>query len=311
MTIKRRHHYVWRKYLKTWAEDDLIWCLRNKRIFQSNLMGIAQERDFYKLNELREDDINFVKLYVDSIPDQSLRDMCKGWATKFITASEIIRSLRSISLEGENKKIDEMIDSLIYNTEEDLHSAIEISSIHTINRLIERKEDTFDNRSDYIKFIHYLCTQYTRTNSMKQRAILSDPGHLKVDMSKVWNILSHIVATSIGLSIIREQGQWSVVTLINKSDTKFITTDQPVINTFAAFERQPEEDDELELYYPLSPMIAILLTKKTFQGAREIIIDNQQAKHYNLSMISLAHEQIFSSSSTELECLIAKETDGK
>lgn len=269
MTIKRRHHYVWRKYLKTWAEDDLIWCLRNKRIFQSNLMGIAQERDFYKLNKLREDDINFVKLYVDSIPDQSLRDMCKGWATKFITASEIIRSLRSISPEGENKKFDEMIDSLIYNTEEDLHSAIEISSIHTINRLIERKEDTFDNRSDYIKFIHYLCTQYTRTNSMKQRAIISDPGHLKVDMSKVWNILSHIVATSIGLSIIREQGQWSVVcglwsvvTLINKSDTKFITTDQPVINTFAAFEHQPEENDELEIYYPLSPTIAILLTKK-------------------------------------------------
>ncbi|WP_323950233.1 DUF4238 domain-containing protein [Aeromonas caviae] len=311
MTIKRRHHYVWRKYLKAWAQGDLIWCLRNNNIFKSNLMGIAQERDFYKLNELSEADIDFIKRYIKSIPDQNLRNLCQGWAINFIASSELIRSIRAKYPEGENEEIDKEVDRLIYNTEEDLHSEIEISSIHTIEKLIARREDVFDNRNDYVKFIHYICTQYTRTNSMKQKAILSIPNTLPVDMSKVWNIFSHIIATSVGLSIIREEGQWSVVTLINQSSTPFITTDQPVINTFAAFDHQPEENHELELYYPLSPTIAILLTKKTSQGEREVIIDNQQADVYNSSMVSLACEQIFSSSKAELELLKVKGSDGK
>ncbi len=51
---KKKQHFVWRKYLKGWSENDSIYCLMDGRIFKPGLMGVGQERYFYKLKELRQ-----------------------------------------------------------------------------------------------------------------------------------------------------------------------------------------------------------------------------------------------------------------
>lgn len=310
--IKRKHHYVWRRYLNQWSENDLIWCLRNGIIFRPNLMGVAQKKDFYKINELSEKDIDFLYYYIDQLPDPVLKKECKGWVDVFSKVSEMIRVLRNKWAKGVEPDIDKKIDLIIHNTEEELHSAIEVSAIHIMDKLIAGNHDVFEDSSNYIKFINYICTQYTRTNNVRQTVVGSLLTFQLADINKIWNILSHITATAISLSIIREKGAWSVVILDNQSSIPFITTDQPVINTFSAFGETPNEHDSLEFYYPLSPTVAILLTKrKEFLNTKNFIVDACQVEHYNSSMVSLAHEQIFASSENELEGLLLKVTDGK
>ncbi len=68
---KRRHHYVWKQYLRSWAIDEKIFCLRDKKIINPNLVGIAQQRDFYKLNELKVDDIEFIMGFINKSPKES------------------------------------------------------------------------------------------------------------------------------------------------------------------------------------------------------------------------------------------------
>ncbi len=57
---KRKQHYVWKHYLSAWAENGMIWCCRNDKIFNSNLTGVGQERDFYQLKPLSEKDLDSV-----------------------------------------------------------------------------------------------------------------------------------------------------------------------------------------------------------------------------------------------------------
>jgi len=51
MEIKKRQHYVARYYLKPWSDNEQIYCIRNQKVFKSNLMNIAQEKYFYELQE--------------------------------------------------------------------------------------------------------------------------------------------------------------------------------------------------------------------------------------------------------------------
>jgi hypothetical protein len=62
---KRKQHYIWRYYLNAWATDEQIFCLRENKIFKTNLMNIGNIRDFYRLKELSNQDIKFT--YIKSL----------------------------------------------------------------------------------------------------------------------------------------------------------------------------------------------------------------------------------------------------
>ena len=58
---KKNQHYVFQAYLKPWAENDLIYCLRDGKIFRPNLAGVACERFFYQLQDLTSEEIQLVE----------------------------------------------------------------------------------------------------------------------------------------------------------------------------------------------------------------------------------------------------------
>ena len=58
---KKLHHYVPRFYIKAWAQDDLVYCLRNGKILHTNVRNVAAENYFYRLCELSARDIAFVR----------------------------------------------------------------------------------------------------------------------------------------------------------------------------------------------------------------------------------------------------------
>lgn len=69
---KRKQHYIWRYYLNAWATDEQIFCLRENKIFKTNLMNIGNIRDFYRLKELSNQDIEILNLLILKVLDPNL-----------------------------------------------------------------------------------------------------------------------------------------------------------------------------------------------------------------------------------------------
>ena len=76
---KRKQHYVWRRYLKSWAMDEKIFCLSDGKIFRTNLENVAQERYFYKLRELSKEDVAFIRSLLIEGSHPILADINEGW----------------------------------------------------------------------------------------------------------------------------------------------------------------------------------------------------------------------------------------
>jgi hypothetical protein len=76
------------------------------------------------------------------------------------------------------------------------------------------------------------------------------------DPRRTANILNHIYATKVGAELVRERKLYRIVFLKNETAVPFITGDQPVLNML-----DPATTNDLELYYPLSSTLAIMLTK--------------------------------------------------
>ncbi|NOS75740.1 MAG: DUF4238 domain-containing protein [Methyloglobulus sp.] len=92
-----------------------------------------------------------------------------------------------------------------------------------------------------------------------------------------------------------------MVLLKNNTSVEFITSDQPVINTYAIGFNETEAPEELELYYPVSPKLAILITNNIEIRNSNIVVPNiNQVKNYNRMIIQQSHSQIFTSSKEAL-----------
>ena len=124
---KKKQHFVWRKYLKAWSENDSIYCLMDGRIFKSGLMGVGQERYFYKLKELTKDEIKFIKALIDKDKRPMIRKLNHGWIDFFNQVFEIRDLLDGHGVS--HPEADKMLDVLVHNFEEDFHSRIESDAI--------------------------------------------------------------------------------------------------------------------------------------------------------------------------------------
>lgn len=302
---KRRHHYIWRNYLRAWANNEQIWCARNNNIFLTNLMNIGQERDFYRLNELTLDEIKNLHSLVNQTPSEMLRKLNHGWITLFTLIFEIRSRVEDMGIK--NDAIESEIEKQIINLGEEFHCGIEESAIKLLDELLKNDTNFLEDDEHVISFIHYLCVQYFRTKKIKENASTAVAQLGFLDVGKVWNILSHIFATNLACTIYLERASWSSVILENYTQFPFLTADQPIINTYSAFGGNVNKHDDLEFYYPLSPQKALLLTKKAkYTGLATKVVNETEAEYYNNAMVDLSHEQIYSAYQDQLMTLAEK-----
>lgn len=70
MEKKRKQHYVFQAYLDAWTENGKLWCMYDKKTFQTGTMNVAQERDFYRIKPLNEDEKRFYDIFLSTLhPD--------------------------------------------------------------------------------------------------------------------------------------------------------------------------------------------------------------------------------------------------
>ncbi|MHB0925204.1 MAG: DUF4238 domain-containing protein [Gallionellaceae bacterium] len=297
---KTKQHYVWRNYLKSWTSNGSIWCSRKGKVFPSDLMNIGQERYFYKLKELTENDIKFViKFAIEPIKHKLLRELNTDWLNLF----NLIFKLKNFVKEKGviEPELNEQIELAIHNMEEDYHQSIEGNAIKHIDSILAKDISFFQTEKGRMDFAYFLCVQYMRTKK-RQEAMCNqfknqDNPYLEgVNMENAWSVMRHIYATNMGFSLFADSNRFKMVLINNESTTPFITGDQPVINTYAAGGSNKHVSD-VEFYYPVSPRLAILISPKSeYQSVNEFDISDVDAHAFNIAMLKASHEQIYADS---------------
>lgn len=190
---KTKQHYVWRYYLKSWANPELIWCCRDGKIFNSNLMGVAQSRYFYKLNELSFKGMNIIHEYYIKPLSTDLQKSNNAWVSLF---NEIFKLKKLYEQNGiYTSETKALVDESICNLEEELHSIIEKGAIPYIDSILNENIDFYRSNKDCAKFAHFISVQYFRTQKMKSN-FLKNAEKFDVNIENAWNLLSHIFATT-------------------------------------------------------------------------------------------------------------------
>lgn len=163
-----------------------------------------------------------------------------------------------------------------------------------------KKDFSFlDDEAIAMEFFHAIAEQYCRTKKIKEGTnnAVMELKNPNIRGHNVWILIRHSLAFKMGLSLFYNKYQ---VCLLENFDGNFITTDQPVINIHADCGNKIPED--FELFYPISPSLALIISKQEKYPDRTIlIVDDAEVMSWNERMAELSYNQLFSDKKSILE----------
>lgn len=308
-TIKKRQHYVWRNYLRGWADKkDHIWALKKDegKILHLELMGVAQEKYFYRVHELTEPEIDFMRQFINEETPMVVQGFCFDLLNGYIIVKKLKSSLSSMSVV--DKDIEEEVHRSEINMFEDIHCMFEgfgeeILQCKSIEDLQSMEDEDWDAALTFMMF------QYVRTKNMRTSVVSGfneDNIRWGTLMDKAWPLMSAIQAITMGRNL-------SIDTTIkfklldNKTTSHFLTTDQPIINYVGDILDNKGYAKKLELYYPISPQIALYIHFNVEQSEKFVVEDigKEQVEQYNRKMIDNSQMWVFSDTQEQLESCLA------
>jgi hypothetical protein len=129
-------------------------------------MGIANERDFYRLKELNQADIDFIeKIAIDPSP-AFLQKLHKDLIKQFNFIFELRNFVQGQGIT--NPDISERIEEAVNNLEEEFHGRIEDSVIRHLNSIRSGDIKFLETDEGFMDFIYFLCVQYMRAKKIKK-----------------------------------------------------------------------------------------------------------------------------------------------
>lgn len=303
---KKKHHYVWRDYLRSWSSGEYVFTYAKSqdKIFTSNLMGVAVERYFYALEEFTLEEEIILKELVKLYSNEAVLEINLGLYESFIVYSKIVRFQKQneflLNSEAKREKFSKITKLIKSNLFEEFHTIMESygSKIIKIKKFEEIK--MFEDGEDLFFLMIFLCSQFLRTKKMKKKLeLICEKNELIIP--KFINIISLVFANSLAVSL-ADNGNVRYVFYENKTDLNFLTSDQPLMNLL--FDNKDEKGNVLnfEFYYPISTKIAIVVHLKKQENKYEhVLIDKERVKELNDSLCEYADEYVFAKTESQLE----------
>lgn len=173
--IKKRQHYVSRYYLQSWAKNEQIYCFRDNQVFKTNLVNIAQEKYFYELQDLTEDEIILIhKLAIEPSPrsiQESHLDFLNKYLMVFRFEKNIISKIKNWN--AYKNDFEELLKQHKINFEENYHASIENIGNKYLDLLRNNNINFFydDSTEDRMAFLIFIVLQYMRTKKRRNVVI--------------------------------------------------------------------------------------------------------------------------------------------
>lgn len=314
----KKQHYVWRHYLAAWTKDKTptgqIMCLRNNRVFPVSLMKIAHENYFYGVKELSKQERALIYEMLIKNTTGVQRRTNEQWLNLYCAPFDFADAITANGFHpfGQKSRINLRQEQTFkdWNIEyiEHLHAQIESTGIPYISSLRQKNLSFWQDEEDRDMFSFFLANQYFRTKKIRD-AIISSFERCKEKMNyfpdihpeNIWLPLSLIMASNMGVHIAQD---YSAV-LLQTDDASFVVGDQPVINTHSTFD-EASIPDEVELFYPITPHSALLLTEdRNYTSGQTISISCDQVANYNSLEQKTSQEMIFAKDSSQLYAFIS------
>ena len=159
-------------------------------------------------------------------------------------------------------------------------------------------------------FLLYVCSQHYRTKAARNRFIRGLNNILDNDLCyglginknniRPEHVTHHFLwYVECLLADMLYANNAHLTLLVNKTNVPFVTTDQPVINVLADYQNISEEVEDVLLYYPISPEIAITINDNNLENVMEI--EEEVVEQYNNKLVESSYEYIFANSKESLE----------
>lgn len=298
----RRQHYVWRKYLEPWTfaqgKSHRIWCLRreNHEPFAVDTTKVAVERDFYRLIGWEPTDAEFVRALLfreNTLPH--LRALNEGWIAQF----EGFFALHDLVLRkaGHDRQVRAELEKSLIQFQEADYQRMEGDFLPLLAALLGGDARCIHDDQHGPRLCAFLAHQYLRTKAMRDRVRRTfENTSFLPHFDRTWPILRYVMATNVGFSIFAGRHSIPLTLLQAPQGVAFITSDQPVVNLRGRAGAELSADD-FELYYPLSPgRAAILSADPVYLGSANRAVSVDLVDHLNGAIERVAHEQLFGES---------------
>lgn len=302
MEIKKKQHYVWKQYLKKWANNGkYIYFYRKNtnEIKSANLENVAQQRFFYEVDAFTEDEEAALKYMIGEWSTNYSRETNLELLNTFFTFSRTKRNWEKIDFPEKEHKL----NVVKKNTLENLHTIFENfgERLLTVNTLSDLS--FFDIDKERLKALIYMCVQYTRTNQMHTKA-LRGSSIMDVLPESALKIIAVTFAITLAANLTLTYNL-KVTFIINSSNIEFITTDQPIINRVVSTENSNCENEIIEFYYPISPKHALLIsTSAESQRLEHETRSDEEIMSFNETLLKSNPDFIFSKSERSLRLLM-------
>lgn len=284
MSKTKKSHYVWRHYLRNWASDESIYCsINGNKPIKNSLDNVANKRYFYELAPFNK----FEKEFLIKSIDKSL--------PAFIVSS-LVNYIESIDQYFQKQNLRDINESNNTQIGENLMSDDENSFIAIFNKLTCGDIDYCTNKNNIISFYLFVLMQYFRT-----KRIYDDLANIEeIRVKSIITPFRKIMSFNIANCLISTKSK--TILLRNNTSQEFITSDQPVLNTYVDYSTLNRHTDRIELYYPITPNIAILISNNDkFNNCSDICLNIDEVDYYNKKIINSSELQVYCSKANALD----------
>ena len=300
----RRPHTVWRHYLETWRDENLlVHSSRNGEILPpTNPKKLMVHRDFYKLPQITKTDVTFLEAFIALHSSAALRESHR----KLVASCAYISKANELILGSSHTSTAEkdFSQAAVIELEDNWQGQIERNALPLLKELRQKRTDFFNDYEATMHFFRFIAHQYFRTEGMRENIGNSllplSPDH---EFSRLRNIVCHICAENVASSVFVDRNEFEIVFLEYRNGLGFITADQPVVNLMGTGDNS--ETTELAFYYPLSPKLACLVTPKTFK-LRSVGITRRTVDSLNDLMALESRQFLVANSDQILQHILSK-----
>lgn len=274
--VPRKHHYVQQSYMAKWYNDNLkfsVLYLNSNRIWQKTTNEICFEEYFYKISRLTKDEIDFLlyKLF-KNVPDVLKNRMIEIINLPFC----------DISIESSNEEIAKKVARIFHENRSEIETPVFIKSGELFigdieksldkkiwNRIFSKDKTVFTDGQSRVDVFSYICAQRWRVPKMKliltekisfaNKVLYNGLADLSIDRLFPYFVIFQSMVEATLLANCNCNA--SYLSISNKSNISFVTSDNPVINVCLDFDSN-NNPKRLELFWPVSPKLAVLISKK-------------------------------------------------
>lgn len=265
LEAKKRHHYVWAKYLTSWGNDtkNVFYTTKTGKIAFDSVRAIAADDFFYKTTSFTKQHIDIIKAFSQKSPHHLhtqhmsyLKDILK-----IQSLGDIYRASGIQDYEAET-----LIHATKCNLMENLHSSHEMKALPILEALINERVDILHDKQNMIEFMMFFSHQITRTKTFRDAVLYAQPRRNDLEIKvadtivHAWWFMSYMFGMNIGWSLYSSRNEDRHSLLLNDTALPFITSDHPVVNVHPCVsETDLIAPEYCDLYYPISPRIAYII----------------------------------------------------